>query len=222
MPRCPSHRISRVPLGLYISVPFCRTKCSYCNFASDVFSKSAYENYVSRLLEDVGNARQFASQFGCPLDELNVADSIYLGGGTPSILDDRTVTPHLRRHPRPICDHARCRNHRRMRSRHTHSLSNRNLAALRSEPGKPGSAVLRRPGSAVRRAPAQTRNRPRRDRPSARGRPRQHQHRPDRRLAAPDAGKLDLLVIAKQLPPAFRTPASTCSKSTTIPASAAN
>ena len=76
-----------MPLGLYISVPFCRTKCSYCNFASDVFSKSAYENYVSRLLEDVGNARQFASQFGCPLDELNVADSIYLGGGTPSILD---------------------------------------------------------------------------------------------------------------------------------------
>ena len=42
-----------VPLGLYISIPFCRTKCSYCNFASDVFSKSAYENYVGRVLEDI-------------------------------------------------------------------------------------------------------------------------------------------------------------------------
>jgi len=74
-----------VPLGLYISVPFCRTKCSYCNFASDVFSKSAHENYIARLVEDIGNARQLASRLGASLDE--TADSIYLGGGTPSILD---------------------------------------------------------------------------------------------------------------------------------------
>jgi oxygen-independent coproporphyrinogen III oxidase len=74
-----------MPLGLYISVPFCRTKCSYCNFASDVFSKSAYENYVARLLEDIANSRQLASELGCTHDD--TADSIYLGGGTPSILD---------------------------------------------------------------------------------------------------------------------------------------
>src|SRR6202158_492784 len=72
-------------LGLYISVPFCRTKCSYCNFASDVFSKSAYENYVARLLEDIANSHQLASELGCALG--STADSIYLGGGTPSILD---------------------------------------------------------------------------------------------------------------------------------------
>src|SRR5713226_7148530 len=82
-----------MPLGLYISVPFCRTKCSYCNFASDVFSKSAYENYVDRLVEDIGNSRHVASEWGCTLGtELGftydeTADSIYLGGGTPSILD---------------------------------------------------------------------------------------------------------------------------------------
>lgn len=72
-------------MGLYISVPFCRTKCSYCNFASDVFSKSAYENYVNRVIEDIRKARQLASQLRCSLDE--TADSIYVGGGTPSILD---------------------------------------------------------------------------------------------------------------------------------------
>jgi oxygen-independent coproporphyrinogen III oxidase len=82
-----------MPLGLYISVPFCRTKCSYCNFASDVFSKSAYENYVGRLLEDIANSRQLASELGCTLGSAHgcmhddTADSIYLGGGTPSILD---------------------------------------------------------------------------------------------------------------------------------------
>ncbi len=76
-------------LGLYISVPFCRTKCSYCNFASDVFSKSAYKNYVARLLEDIANVREFAVDLGCvPGSALyETADSIYLGGGTPSILD---------------------------------------------------------------------------------------------------------------------------------------
>src|SRR5271157_427992 len=84
-------------LGLYISVPFCRTKCSYCNFASDVFSKSAYESYVARLLEDIANSRQLASELGCALGSAlgctlectldDTADSIYLGGGTPSILD---------------------------------------------------------------------------------------------------------------------------------------
>lgn len=74
-----------MPVGLYISVPFCRTKCSFCNFASNVFSRSAYENYVLRLLQDIGAARQLASYWGCFLEDQ--ADSIYLGGGTPSILE---------------------------------------------------------------------------------------------------------------------------------------
>ena len=72
-------------LGLYISVPFCRTKCSYCNFASDVFSKAAYESYVARVLEDIRGAQRVATELGCALPE--TVDSIYLGGGTPSILD---------------------------------------------------------------------------------------------------------------------------------------
>ena len=77
-------------LGLYISVPFCPTKCSYCNFASDVFSKAAYESYVSRVLEDIRKAPETASELGCILPER--VDSIYLGGGTPSILDPAQLT----------------------------------------------------------------------------------------------------------------------------------
>jgi oxygen-independent coproporphyrinogen-3 oxidase len=74
-----------MPVGIYISVPFCRTKCSFCNFASNVFSRSAYENYVVRLRQDVGGARQLAFQMETVLE--GTADSIYLGGGTPSILE---------------------------------------------------------------------------------------------------------------------------------------
>ena len=77
-------------MGFYISVPFCRTKCSYCNFASDVFSKAAYESYVSRVLEDIRKAPETASELGCRLPER--VDSIYLGGGTPSILDPAQLT----------------------------------------------------------------------------------------------------------------------------------
>ena len=72
-------------LAIYISIPFCRTKCSYCNFASDVFSKAAYENYVQRVLEEIASSRVLATELGCVLDE--PVDSVYLGGGTPSILD---------------------------------------------------------------------------------------------------------------------------------------
>ena len=80
-----------MPLGLYISVPFCRTKCSYCNFASNVFSKSAYGKYVARLEEDIAGSLEPVAQLGCRFDE--AVDSIYLGGGTPSILE----AAHLRR-----------------------------------------------------------------------------------------------------------------------------
>lgn len=62
------------PLGVYISVPFCRAKCTYCNFASGVSSVAAHQQYVSRLAEEIRNAPRAT------------VDSIYLGGGTPSVL----------------------------------------------------------------------------------------------------------------------------------------
>ncbi len=73
-----------MPLGLYISVPFCRTKCSYCNFASGVFSASQMAQYVERLSADVRAIRGFAKEHGGVIAE--PVDTIYLGGGTPSLL----------------------------------------------------------------------------------------------------------------------------------------
>ena len=45
-------------LGIYISVPFCRAKCSYCNFASGVSSVSAHEQYVARVCGEIRSVRQ--------------------------------------------------------------------------------------------------------------------------------------------------------------------
>ena len=74
-----------MPLGIYISVPFCRTKCSYCNFASDVFSRAVFEGYVKRVCADIEKAPQVAAEMGGQFERK--VDSIYLGGGTPTVLD---------------------------------------------------------------------------------------------------------------------------------------
>jgi oxygen-independent coproporphyrinogen III oxidase len=74
-----------VPVGIYISVPFCRTKCSYCNFASDVFSRAVFERYVDRVCADIDNAEQTAAEMGGKIER--EVDSIYLGGGTPTVLE---------------------------------------------------------------------------------------------------------------------------------------
>jgi oxygen-independent coproporphyrinogen-3 oxidase len=74
-----------MPLGLYVSVPFCRTKCSYCNFASDVFSRSVFERYVDRVCADMKRANATVAQIGARIEP--IVDSIYLGGGTPTVLE---------------------------------------------------------------------------------------------------------------------------------------
>jgi oxygen-independent coproporphyrinogen-3 oxidase len=74
-----------MPLGIYISVPFCRTKCSYCNFASDVFSRAVFERYVDRVCADIERAPRIAAEMGGQIER--AVDSIYLGGGTPTVLD---------------------------------------------------------------------------------------------------------------------------------------
>lgn len=71
-------------LGLYLSIPFCRSKCTYCNFSSGVFPVIYHERYVSRIEEDLAQIRDIAKNWGAALPD--VVDSIYLGGGTPSLL----------------------------------------------------------------------------------------------------------------------------------------
>lgn len=78
-----------MPLGLYLSVPFCRTKCTYCNFASDVFSRTVFERYVDRICADIHSTPETARLMGIrPETEI---DSIYFGGGTPTVLESHQL-----------------------------------------------------------------------------------------------------------------------------------
>jgi len=71
-------------LGLYLSIPFCRSKCTYCNFASGVYPASDHARYVDRLVEDMAAAPAWAANMGVDLPRR--VDTVYLGGGTPSLL----------------------------------------------------------------------------------------------------------------------------------------
>ena len=76
-------------LGLYISVPFCRAKCTYCNFASGVFPASEHGPYVERVCAEIRGARDRAERDGRLLPER--VGSVYLGGGTPSTLEPKCL-----------------------------------------------------------------------------------------------------------------------------------
>jgi oxygen-independent coproporphyrinogen-3 oxidase len=71
-------------LGIYISIPFCRSKCTYCNFASGVYPASEHARYVDRVVADLRGAAGWADRMGVQLPRR--VDSVYLGGGTPSLL----------------------------------------------------------------------------------------------------------------------------------------
>jgi oxygen-independent coproporphyrinogen-3 oxidase len=72
-------------LGVYVSVPFCRAKCSFCNFASGVGGAEAIEQYVEKLCGEIGRVDETAAALGAELPR--VVDTVYLGGGTPSLLE---------------------------------------------------------------------------------------------------------------------------------------
>jgi oxygen-independent coproporphyrinogen-3 oxidase len=76
--------VTNSAVGVYISVPFCKAKCTFCNFASGVFSASRMQGYVDRVCREIQGARIAANGLGAALDRS--VDSVYFGGGTPSLL----------------------------------------------------------------------------------------------------------------------------------------
>ena len=67
--------------GVYIHIPFCKSRCSYCDFATDVFkNEETVERYVNALVTEIQN-----SKFKIQNSKTEI-DTIYFGGGTPSLL----------------------------------------------------------------------------------------------------------------------------------------
>jgi oxygen-independent coproporphyrinogen III oxidase len=62
--------------GLYIHIPFCRSRCSYCDFATGIYQSELADRYVRALIDEIGTSRNAGAR----------VDTIYFGGGTPSLL----------------------------------------------------------------------------------------------------------------------------------------
>src|SRR5580693_9760631 len=77
-------------VGIYIQVPFCQTKCTYCNFHTGVAARSLYAPYARAVVREISeHATLFAAAgLGHAAEAAeSTVDTVYLGGGTPSLLD---------------------------------------------------------------------------------------------------------------------------------------
>jgi oxygen-independent coproporphyrinogen-3 oxidase len=84
-----------MPAGVYLHIPFCKSRCSYCDFATDVYRTSdAVERYVNALCREIDD-------FVLPnpkskIQNLKSIDTVYFGGGTPSLLTPAQVDKIIR------------------------------------------------------------------------------------------------------------------------------
>ena len=80
-------------LGVYIQVPFCQTKCTYCNFRTGVVSAERYAPYIEAMQIEMATAetRLRTADIVWPTTSSHVVDTVYIGGGTPSLLDPQLL-----------------------------------------------------------------------------------------------------------------------------------
>ena len=64
-------------IGLYIHIPFCKSKCYYCDFVSFANKEQVVEDYIQAVIKEIENAN---------LSRYNI-NTIYIGGGTPSLIN---------------------------------------------------------------------------------------------------------------------------------------
>ncbi len=74
--------------GIYIHIPFCKSKCTYCDFASYPKEIGKTESYFACLYREIeGRGRQLSGR---------VFDTVYIGGGTPSVVPAKFITGALK------------------------------------------------------------------------------------------------------------------------------
>jgi oxygen-independent coproporphyrinogen III oxidase len=96
-------------LGVYIQVPFCQTKCTYCNFHTGVVSPDRFAPYVQAVCHEIINHRELLRAAGVRWTKgfdwqslqqkwaaPDCVDTVYIGGGTPSLLLPELLSSMIR------------------------------------------------------------------------------------------------------------------------------
>jgi oxygen-independent coproporphyrinogen III oxidase len=86
-------------LGIYVQVPFCQTKCTYCNFHTGVVSSARFAPYIEAACAEIRQHAAFYERADIAVAQVLstlAVDSVYIGGGTPSLLDPVRIAGLLR------------------------------------------------------------------------------------------------------------------------------
>jgi oxygen-independent coproporphyrinogen-3 oxidase len=73
-------------LGVYVQVPFCQTKCTYCNFRTGPVAKSLYNPFVDAVVREIELRGRSSEEW-----LKKAVDTVYVGGGTPSLLEPAAI-----------------------------------------------------------------------------------------------------------------------------------
>ena len=79
-------------LGIYVQVPFCQTKCTYCNFHTGVVTTGRFAPYSGAVCAEIRQRKAFWNAAGVRVSERDASvDTVYVGGGTPSLLEPQLL-----------------------------------------------------------------------------------------------------------------------------------
>ena len=92
--------------GIYVHVPFCASRCGYCDFntytARELGGGGAQQEFPATVLEEVALAARVLGGAAPPVD------TVFFGGGTPTLLDPTRSGPDARRNRQGVWAQSRC------------------------------------------------------------------------------------------------------------------
>ena len=82
-------------IGIYIHIPFCKSKCYYCDFISYCTEEKNVPVYINCMKKEIKFKSEELAKFAKKNNEQFEIDTIYIGGGTPSFIDSKYITELL-------------------------------------------------------------------------------------------------------------------------------
>lgn len=86
-----THSQNNKTVGLYIHIPFCASKCNYCDFNSHVSTAVEREKYIRALCKDISYWGDRLKKRKIEYNEKYSVDTIFFGGGTPTVLEPKSL-----------------------------------------------------------------------------------------------------------------------------------